>query len=67
MERFLPPNPHLYERFCHMLNREQPSVLEGLLEEEFGAIILTVDDVKRVAAEKGKPAKRNISFTILNG
>ena len=62
MQRFLPPNPHLYERFCHILNREQPYILEGLIEEDFGAITLTVDNVKRVTAEKGKPAKRTISI-----
>jgi DNA polymerase III alpha subunit len=53
--------PRTYARFCHMLNREQPYILEGLLEEDFGAITLTVDNVKQVSAAKGKPAKRNVS------
>ena len=42
--------------------REQPYILEGLLEEDFGAITLTVNDVKRVTADKGKPAKRTVSI-----
>ncbi|MFQ5432061.1 MAG: DNA polymerase III subunit alpha [Nitrospinota bacterium] len=54
--------PRTYARFCHMLNREQPYILEGLLEEDFGAITLTVDSVKQVAPEKGNPAKRNKSI-----
>ena len=40
--------PRAYARFCHMLNREQPFVLEGLLEEDFSATTLTVYDVKLI-------------------
>jgi len=54
--------PRTYARFCHMLNREQPYILEGLLEEDFGAITLTVDHVKRVTEEKDKSATRDISI-----
>jgi error-prone DNA polymerase len=38
--------PQTYARFCHMLNRSRPYVLTGLVEEDFGAITLTVDSVR---------------------
>jgi error-prone DNA polymerase len=38
--------PQTYARFCHMLNRSRPYVLTGLVEEDFGAVTLTVDHVR---------------------
>ncbi len=38
--------PQTYARFCHMLNRSRPYVLTGLVEEDFGAVTLTVDGVR---------------------
>jgi error-prone DNA polymerase len=38
--------PEAYARFCHLLNRSRPYVLSGLVEEDFGAVTLTVDDVR---------------------
>ncbi len=38
--------PQTYARFCHMLNRSRPYVLSGVVEEEFGAVSLTVDSVR---------------------
>ena len=38
--------PQTYARFCHMLNRSRPYVLSGLVEEDFGAVTLTVDSVR---------------------
>jgi error-prone DNA polymerase len=38
--------PQAYARFCHILNRSRPYVLTGAVEEEFGAIALTVDSVR---------------------
>ncbi|MFH1575064.1 MAG: DNA polymerase III subunit alpha [Acidobacteriota bacterium] len=38
--------PQTYARFCHILNRSRPYVLTGLVEEDFGAVTLTVDDVR---------------------
>jgi len=58
--------PRAYARFCHMLNREQPYILEGLLEEDFGAITLTVDNVKQVSAEKGRPPNATYQSTTLS-
>ena len=38
--------PQAYARFCHILNRSRPYVLTGVVEEEFGAVTLTVDSVR---------------------
>jgi error-prone DNA polymerase len=38
--------PQAYARFCHMMHRSRPYVLEGLVEEDFGAVSLTVDSVR---------------------
>ena len=38
--------PQTYARVCHMLNRSRPYVLSGLVEEDFGAVTLTVDSVR---------------------
>lgn len=37
--------PDAYARFCHRLHREQPYVLRGVVEEEYGAVSLTVRGV----------------------
>ncbi|HEU4402122.1 MAG TPA: DNA polymerase III subunit alpha [Candidatus Polarisedimenticolia bacterium] len=37
--------PRTYERFCGMLTTARPYLLRGRVEEEFGAVTLTVDDV----------------------
>lgn len=37
--------PDAYARFCHMLHREQAYVLRGVVEEEHGAVTLTVHTV----------------------
>jgi DNA polymerase-3 subunit alpha/error-prone DNA polymerase len=41
--------PQTYHRFCHMIDRNQPYLLTGKVEEDWGAITLTVDKVERVA------------------
>jgi error-prone DNA polymerase len=38
--------PQTYARFCHILNRSRPYVLTSLVEEDFGAVTLTVDSVR---------------------
>ncbi len=38
--------PEAYARFCHILNRSRPYVLNGMVEEEFGVVTLTVDSVR---------------------
>jgi error-prone DNA polymerase len=37
--------PEIYRRFCHMIDRERPFLLHGKVEEDFGAITVTVDRV----------------------
>jgi DNA polymerase-3 subunit alpha/error-prone DNA polymerase len=41
--------PQTYRRFCHMIDRQQPYLLTGKVEEDWGAITLTVNKVARVA------------------
>jgi DNA polymerase-3 subunit alpha/error-prone DNA polymerase len=40
--------PETYRRFCHMIDRRRPYLLTGKVEEDWGAITLTVDRVKRI-------------------
>ena len=35
--------PEAYRRFCHLLDRERPYLLSGKVEEDWGAVTLTVD------------------------
>jgi error-prone DNA polymerase len=35
--------PKAYNRYCHMLNASRPYILKGKVEEDFGAITMTVD------------------------
>ena len=44
--------PEAYRRFCHMLSRTRPYVLRGRVEEEFGAVTLTVADVRFLKRER---------------
>ncbi|HKY32049.1 MAG TPA: DNA polymerase III subunit alpha, partial [Candidatus Polarisedimenticolia bacterium] len=37
--------PGAYRRFCHRLSHTEPYVLRGKVEEDFGAVTLTVTDV----------------------
>jgi error-prone DNA polymerase len=37
--------PRTYDRFCHMLTTARPYLLRGLVEEDFGAVTVTVDEV----------------------
>jgi DNA polymerase-3 subunit alpha/error-prone DNA polymerase len=40
--------PETYHRFCHMIDRRRPYLLTGKVEEDWGAITLTVDRVARI-------------------
>ena len=46
--------PRAYERFARMLGYHRPYLLRGRVEEDFGAVSLTVEDV----ASLGKPGER---------
>jgi error-prone DNA polymerase len=48
--------PETYRRFCHLIDRERPYLLEGRVEEDFGAISLTVDRVRFLEAGPKKAA-----------
>ncbi len=53
--------PRAYARFCHMLTTTRPYVLRGRVEEDFGAVTLTVDDaafLDRVAPGRLPPERR---------
>ncbi|MEJ2220147.1 MAG: DNA polymerase III subunit alpha [Desulfobacterales bacterium] len=40
--------PQAYRRFCHIIDRRRPYLLSGTVEEDWGAITLTVDQVERI-------------------
>ena len=40
--------PETYRRFCHMIDRQRPYLLTGKVEEDWGAITLTVNRVERI-------------------
>jgi len=52
--------PEAYRRFCHMLSHTEPYVLRGRVEEDFGAITLTIEAVEflkdaRLSASSARP------------
>jgi len=40
--------PATYRRFCHMIDRQRPYLLSGKVDEDWGAITLTVDRVAKI-------------------
>jgi error-prone DNA polymerase len=40
--------PQTYHRFCHMIDRNRPYLLSGKVDEDWGALTLTVDKVERI-------------------
>jgi DNA polymerase-3 subunit alpha/error-prone DNA polymerase len=40
--------PEAYRRFCYMLDRTRPFILTGKVEEDFGALTLTVENVETI-------------------
>jgi DNA polymerase-3 subunit alpha/error-prone DNA polymerase len=42
--------PQAYRRFCHLLDRERPYLLSGKVEEDWGAVTLTVESVSALTA-----------------
>ena len=41
--------PRAYRRFCYMLDRSRPFILTGKVEEDFGALTMSVDKVNTIA------------------
>ncbi len=52
--------PEAYRRFCHLLDRERPYLLSGKVEEDWGAVTLTVEAVSTLTATAGKTAERSV-------
>ncbi len=50
--------PDAYRRFCHILDWKLPYVLEGTVEEEFGAHTFTVDRAQRLERTAAHQAPR---------
>jgi len=42
--------PQAYRRFCHMIDRQRPYLLTGKVEEDWGALTLTVEKAERMQA-----------------
>jgi error-prone DNA polymerase len=40
--------PETYRRFCHMLDYQRPYLVEGKVEEDYGAFTITVDRISRI-------------------
>jgi len=38
--------PETYRRFCHMVTRNRPYLLQGKVDSDWGAVMLTVDGVR---------------------
>ncbi len=49
-------SPDAYRRFCHLVDRIAPLVLQGKVEESYGTVTLTVEVVRRLVP-KEKPRK----------
>ena len=43
--------PDAYRRFCHLLATDRPYVLEGVVEEDFDAVTLTVQHLRLLNAQ----------------
>ena len=59
--------PETYRKFCRMLSNARPYLLRGLVEEDFGAISLTVSHVEfldKVRIPRQLPRKQNITASL---
>ncbi len=45
--------PDAYRRFCHLLSPDQPYVLRGVVEENFGAVTLTIQTLECLEQSRG--------------
>jgi len=53
--------PDVYRRFCHMLSHARPYVLRGKVEEEFGAVTLTVTDIRFLDQPAGRASRAAVA------
>jgi DNA polymerase-3 subunit alpha/error-prone DNA polymerase len=49
--------PDTYRRFCHMLDHQHPYVIEGKVEEDYGAFTITVERIAKLSFD---PEHRNV-------
>jgi error-prone DNA polymerase len=46
--------PKTYKRYAHLLRSNRPYVLQGLVEEDFGAVTLTVKMLHLIGSDQSK-------------
>ncbi len=51
--------PEPYRKFCHMLSHVRPYVLRGRVEGDFGAVTLTVEDLRFLDRPRGAAGRRD--------
>jgi DNA polymerase-3 subunit alpha/error-prone DNA polymerase len=60
--------PDTYRRFCHLIDRERPYLLSGKIEEDFGAVTLTVERVEWLSAKamsrRKKPCVATVAISV---
>ena len=49
--------PKVYNRYCHMLNGARPYILKGKVEEDFGAVNVTVYWIDSFWKRRHRPAR----------
>ena len=55
--------PKVYNRYCHTLNAARPYILKGKVEENFGAITMTVNWIGFLDKYlENKPLKRKLRW-----
>ncbi|MFQ5670786.1 MAG: DNA polymerase III subunit alpha [Acidobacteriota bacterium] len=57
--------PTIYRKFCRMLTHTRPYLLRGRVEEDFGAVTLTVENLRFLDARESPPGRmrrRELSF-----
>jgi DNA polymerase-3 subunit alpha/error-prone DNA polymerase len=42
--------PEAYNRFCHILDQGRPYILTGTVDQDWGAVTLTVKKVENITA-----------------
>ncbi len=59
--------PTVYRRVCDLLATDQAYLVEGLVEEEFGAITLTVSALRSLHRSRGHRVPREAGAHEMNG
>ncbi len=56
--------PKAYARFCPLLSRSRPFVLRGRVEEDFGAVTLSVNEARPLTPERGGSPARALEAAL---